>query len=64
MATYFIRLLEKQMHKGKDYVFDFNDPAAVEKFRYTLRIRRIEVYSSRIAPAILPHLSSHGDPPI
>ena len=52
------------MRKGKDYVFDFNDPAAVEKFRYTLRIRRIEVYSSRIAPAILPHLSGHGDPPI
>ena len=37
MATYFIRLLEKQMRKGKDYVFDFNDPVAVEKFRETIR---------------------------
>jgi len=37
MASYFIRLIEKQMRKGKDYVFDFNDPVAVEKFRDTLR---------------------------
>ena len=64
MGSLFIKRIDNLMRKGKDHVFDFNDPAAVEKFRYTLRIRRIEVYSSRIAPAILPHLSGHGDPPI
>ncbi len=37
MASFFIRMIEKQMRKGKDYVFDFNDQEAIEKFRETLR---------------------------
>ena len=36
MATFVIKLLEKQLRKGKDYVFDFNDHVAVEKLRETL----------------------------
>jgi acetyl esterase/lipase len=37
LASFFIKMIEKQMRKGKDHVFDFNDPEAVEQFRETLR---------------------------
>ena len=33
LVSFFIRMIEKQMRKGKDYEFDFNDPKAIEDFR-------------------------------
>jgi acetyl esterase/lipase len=37
MGSFFINRIDKLMRKGKDHVFDFNNPEAVMKFRETLR---------------------------
>lgn len=37
MASIFIKMIGKQMRKGKDHVFDFNDPEALKKFREVLQ---------------------------
>jgi len=36
MRNIFLSMIEKQMRKGKEYIFDFNDPNAVENFRKTM----------------------------
>jgi acetyl esterase/lipase len=33
MASIFINVIQKQMRKGKDHIFDYNDPEALKKFR-------------------------------
>lgn len=37
MRNIFLSMIEKQMRKGKDYIFDFNDPDAVKNFRETMQ---------------------------
>ena len=36
MRNIFLSMIEKQMRKGKDYIFDFSDPKAVKNFRETM----------------------------
>jgi acetyl esterase/lipase len=36
MVSLFVKMIEKQMRKGKDHVFDFHDSDAVEEFRQTI----------------------------
>lgn len=36
MRNIFLSMIDKQMRKGKDYIFDFNDPNAVKNFRETI----------------------------
>jgi len=37
MRNIFLSMIEKQMRKEKDYIFDFNDPNAVKNFRETMQ---------------------------